>query len=93
LTYTGIGYEISNRSFDFPSARHKRYIVQRQAAVELGLSVRWENFSCDWRAQGDGRSATLAAAATLEPESTKPTRHVPFSRWKFVSDVALHQRQ
>jgi transposase-like protein len=34
---------------------HKRHITQRQAAVELGLSVRWvRKLLVRWRAQGDG---------------------------------------
>jgi transposase len=34
---------------------HKRHITQRQAAVELGVSVRWvRKLLVRWRAQGDG---------------------------------------
>jgi len=34
---------------------HKRHITQRQAAVELGLSVRWvRKLLVRWRAEGDG---------------------------------------
>ena len=48
----------------------KRHIPQKQAAAELGLSVRWvRQLLVRWRARGRWRAAAWAAWAALEAEN------------------------